>query len=85
MRKEQVSSFISAQLSVGAGLFLVLLLFIVCCLLYFRFAYRMVDSHHCFTDSLLIHYSKTWSYCFHQRIQEVTCSAVSSVKYSDIS
>ena len=83
--KENDCSFISALLFVGAGLFLILLLFSFRYRLFLRFTVRINNTFHRFTDGQLIQYTKTWSYRFHQCIQEIACAAVSSVEYSDIS
>ena len=65
LMKEQAFSFISALLFVGAGLFLILLLFSFRCRLFFRFTVRIDNTFHCFTDRKLVQYAKARSYCLY--------------------
>ena len=65
LMKEYDCSFISALLFVGAGLFLILLLFSFRCRLFLRFTVRIDNAFHCFTDRKLVQYTKARSYCLY--------------------
>ena len=57
--------FPSAHIIVGAGLFLILFLFCFTGRFLFRFAFRINNAFHCFTDRQFIQYAKARRYGFH--------------------
>ena len=59
-------SFLISVYYVGSQLFLIFFLVSFCCRLFLRFAFRIDNTFHCFTDRQFIQYTETWSYRFHQ-------------------